>query len=315
MIESPRGEPDYYAVLGVAPDATQAEIERSYRELAGKRLNARWRPERAARELALLNAAYGTLRYPDRRADYDRRRAEAAAGVDGQSGSDDFEALEAEPRPFASRSHGGASLPRVQLGRPTGGSPVEAIIIVLVVVFALFVASFLASRSLVDLSFVQNFGETLGIAPRRRAAATPNAAPTSALADVKPSPAPLTATPAQPETPPGALPTDVAGQRFAGSQVLLSDPQPPRQTELTVTLKLAREGQPVPNANVFLTAHYRTVDERQPPGNSTVRTDASGSAAITFNIGDATPGYPVALDVTALVEGQQVVFKASFTPR
>ena len=87
MIESPRGEPDYYAVLGVAPDAIQAEIERSYRELAGKRLNARWRPERAARELALLNAAYGTLRYPDRRADYDRRRAEAAAGLDGQPGA------------------------------------------------------------------------------------------------------------------------------------------------------------------------------------------------------------------------------------
>jgi hypothetical protein len=313
MIESPHGEPDYYAVLGVAPDATQAEIERSYRELAGKRLNARWRPERAARELTLLNAAYGTLRYPDRRVEYDQRRAEAAALGDGRAASDDFEPPEAEPRQVHSRSHGRASLPGVQLGRPTGGSPVDAVIILLVVVFALFAASFLASRSLVDLSFVQNLGETLGISPRRRAAATPNAVPTTVLAEVKPSPAPATATPS--EAPPGALPTEVVAQRFAGSQVLLSDPQPPRRTDLTVTLKLAREGQPVPNANVFLTAHYRTVDERQPPGNSTMKTDSGGSAVITFNIGDATPGYPVALDVTALVDGQQAVFKASFTPR
>jgi hypothetical protein len=84
---------------------------------------------------------------------------------------------------------------------------------------------------------------------------------------------------------------------------------------VAVTLKLLREGQPVPNANVFLTAHYRTIEERQPPGNSTVRTDNAGIAKIEFSIGDATPGFQVNLDVTALVDGQQVAFQASFTPR
>ena len=84
-MDSSFSEPDYYEVLHVPPDATPGEIERAYRAEAGKRLNARWRPGRAARELAMLNAAYGILGYPDRRADYDRRRAEVASGS-GQSG-------------------------------------------------------------------------------------------------------------------------------------------------------------------------------------------------------------------------------------
>ena len=62
-------------------------------------------------------------------------------------------------------------------------------------------------------------------------------------------------------------------------------------------------------------AHYRTVEERQPPGNGTVRTDASGTATITFNIGDATPGHQVNVEIIALVEGQQVVLQTSFTPQ
>jgi hypothetical protein len=71
----------------------------------------------------------------------------------------------------------------------------------------------------------------------------------------------------------------------------------------------------VPDANVYLVAHYRTVDERQPPGNGTVKTDGTGAALITFNIGDATAGFQVNVDVTALVDGQQVAFQTSFTPQ
>jgi curved DNA-binding protein CbpA len=315
MTDILHAEPDYYAVLRVPPDATAADIEQAYRDLAGKRLNARWRPGQAARELALLNAAYGILGYPDRREDYDRRRGEAAAQAsDGQVGSEsDNEELEPAVTPMARARQ---QLPRVQLGRPTSGSPADAVIIVLVVLFALVAASFLASRSLVDLSFVQGVGDSLGINPRRRPTATPNQAsiaqPTT---EAKPSPAPPTATAVEPLAPPGALPTALAGQRFAGSQVLLSDTRPARESNLTVTLQLVQEGRPVPNARVYLTAHYRTLDERQPPGSSTVSTDARGIAAITFGIGDATPNYPVKLDVTALVDGQQVVFQSSFTPR
>ena len=206
-----------------------------------------------------------------------------------------------------------SSLPRVQLGRPHGASPLDALIILVVVGLALVVASSFASRSLIDLSFVQRIGETAGILPRQRTPvpATPPAAPVAV--EAKPSPQAAASPAAQP--PPGALPTNVAGQRFAGTEVTISDPRPARQSNVTVTLKLLREGQPVPNANVYLVAHYRTLDERQPPGTSTVRTDNTGTATIAFNVGDATPGFQVNVDVTVLAEGQQVVFQTSFTPQ
>jgi hypothetical protein len=313
MIESPQAEPDYYAVLGVASDATPAEIEQAYRQEAGRRLNARWRPERAARELALLNAAYGILGYPDRRADYDGRRANALTAPDGVHPADrlvaDGHAPVARPVGQLGRPH----LPRVQLGRPTGGSPADAVIIVLVVLFALFIASVLASRSLVDLSFALCVCDALGIS-RRRPAPPQNPVVVAAPPEAKPSPAP-TPVPTPAEPPPGALPTALTAQRFAGSQVVLSSERPARQADLTVTLKLMREGQPVPDANVYLVAHYSTVDERQPAGTATVKTDASGTAAITFNVGDAIANRDVNLVVTALVDGQQVVFKTTFTPR
>jgi hypothetical protein len=313
MIDSPHAEPDYYAVLRVPPDASHAEIEQAYRDLAGKRLNARWRTERAARELALLNAAYGILGYPDRRADYDRRRAQAAARP-GDERVADQPSAEDDPPPTYPRLQSGQHLPRIQLGRPTRGNPVDVVIIAVVVLLALVVASVLASRSIVDLSSVINLSETLGLATRRRAAATTGPSTPQVAADAKPSPAAATLTPVQPPAPPGALPTAVAEQRFAGSQVLVSNPRPARRSQLTVTLELVREGQRVPNANVYLTAHYLTVDERQPPGSSTVKTDENGVAAISFSVGDATPNYTVRVDVTALVEGQQVVFQTSFTP-
>jgi hypothetical protein len=183
----------------------------------------------------------------------------------------------------------------------------------LVVLLALVVGSSFASRPILDLTFIQNLGEMTGLAPRRRATPVPNGTMVAAP-DLKPSPAPATPTPEQPPAPLGALPTAVAGQRFAGSQVTVSNQRPGRRSDLTVTLRLMREGQPVPNANVYLIAHYRTVDERQPPGNSTVRTDEQGNATITFNIGDATANFQVNLDVTALIDGQQVVFQSSFTP-
>ena len=309
----PDAEPDYYAVLRVSPDATAGEIERSYRKLAGQYHSARWRPGRAARDLALVNAAYGVLGYPERRADYDRRRAEAAARTDEEP--EEYEPPEAEPALLSYRRQRRASLPRVQLGRPHGASPLDATIIVVVVGLALLVASSFASRSLINLSFIQRIGETTGLVPRQRTPipANPPAAAAGPEAESKPSPEAL-ASPG-PQPPPGALPTNVAGQRFAGSEVSVSDPTPRRQSNITVTLKLMREGQPVPNANVYLVAHFRTLDERQPPGTSTVRTDENGAAAISFNVGDATPGFQVNVDVTVLADGQQVVFQTSFTPQ
>jgi hypothetical protein len=313
MAKRRASEPDYYAILGLPTDATAVEIEQTYRELAARRHNAWFRPGKAARELALINAAYGVLGYPDRRADYDRRRAEAARRPDDEVDWDPDLPDETDLPMQTYRRQSRRQLPRVQVGRPTGSSPVDTVVIVLVVLLALFIAAQLASHSLIDLSFAQDVGERLGVVRPRRPAVTPSPLPVPAPAVPKPSPSPAAA-PTEPPTPVGALPPEVAAQRVAGSQVSLSDPTPARQSVLNVMLKLVREGQPVPNANVYLVAHYRTVEERQPPGTATVKTDDNGNATISFNIGDATAGYTVKLDVTALVEGQQVVFQTSFTP-
>jgi hypothetical protein len=304
-------EPDYYAILAVSPDATSGEIERSYRLLAGQRANAGWRPGRAGRELARINSAYGVLGYPDRRADYDRRRAaQLLDAVEGRQNGPPR--LEIEPALLSYRPPSRRTLPRVQVGRPNGGTSFDGVIILLVVVLAIFVGSLFATRNLVDLSFISNVSESVGLGPRRRPTTIPSVAPTPGVA-AAPSPG-VAATPT-PAEPVGALPSAVSGQRFAGSEATISDPRPARRNDLTVTLKLLREGQPVPNANVYLTVHYRTLDERQPPGTATVRTDQTGTAAIKFNIGDATANYQVNVDVTALVDGQQVAFQTSFTPR
>lgn len=70
---------DAYAVLGVAADASDAELRAQWRRLA-----KRYHPDRqggdpsaradAARRMAELNAAWALVSTPSRRADYDRRR-------------------------------------------------------------------------------------------------------------------------------------------------------------------------------------------------------------------------------------------------
>lgn len=72
----PKPEPDPYAVLGVARNASPEEIRAAYRELV-----ARYHPDRhqgnpleelAAAKLAEINRAYEILSDPERRAAYDR---------------------------------------------------------------------------------------------------------------------------------------------------------------------------------------------------------------------------------------------------
>ena len=312
MVASQDADLDYYAILEVAPDATAGEIERAYRQLAAKRSKGWWRPGRAARELAAINAAYGVLGYPERRREYDRRRARALEGGAPLASEDELEGG-AEEILRSYRPAGKHSLPRVQFGRQSTGSPFDGLMIVVVVLLAAFAGSLFLTQSPVTLAPIQDLSEALGFGSRRRAP-SPTGEPSPQSFQVVPSPAPTPLTVAT-QAPLGALPPEVVKARFAGSEVSLSDPTPPRRTSLAVTLKLVRDGAPVPNANVFLVAHYRTVEERQPPGTSTVRTDAGGVARIEFNIEDATPNYEVKVDVTALVEGQQVVFQTAFTPR
>jgi len=64
---------DYYALLGITPDADDAELRRAWRELA-----KRWHPDRAGTDTTFifqkLLAAYNVISDPRARAAYDRER-------------------------------------------------------------------------------------------------------------------------------------------------------------------------------------------------------------------------------------------------
>lgn len=82
----PRGEPEHYDELGVAPTASAAEIRAAYVALARQhhpdRLGRRAEEERtrAAARMARVNAAWTVLSDPTKRAAYDARRGLAASG-------------------------------------------------------------------------------------------------------------------------------------------------------------------------------------------------------------------------------------------
>jgi predicted Zn-dependent protease with MMP-like domain len=88
----PVPEPDYYAVLGVAPDASDEEVRTTFRRLA-----MLWHPdhytnapkalrERAERRMRALIRAHSVLSNPARRRQYDRARAGEEAYVDSAPG-------------------------------------------------------------------------------------------------------------------------------------------------------------------------------------------------------------------------------------
>ena len=71
-----RVEHDYYAVLGVLPDATQKEITTAYRKLA-MQFHPDVNPSEEAKErMPLLNEAYAVLGDAEKRKQYDAREPE-----------------------------------------------------------------------------------------------------------------------------------------------------------------------------------------------------------------------------------------------
>jgi molecular chaperone DnaJ len=80
-------EKDYYAVLGVAKDASQAEIAKAYRKLA-RDLHPDARPDDAEAESRFkeVGEAYGVLSNPEKRKEYDQVRDMVGAGGFGAPG-------------------------------------------------------------------------------------------------------------------------------------------------------------------------------------------------------------------------------------
>lgn len=81
--------PDYYAVLGVARTATDAEIKAAFRRLA-RRLHpdaqTGGRNDALERQFKAVARAYETLGRPSRRRAYDTRRARGRFGEPGSDG-------------------------------------------------------------------------------------------------------------------------------------------------------------------------------------------------------------------------------------
>ncbi|WP_134323856.1 DnaJ C-terminal domain-containing protein [Cumulibacter soli] len=80
-------EKDYYAALGVAKDASAADIKRTYRKLAGD-LHPDKNPgdAEAERRFKEVSEAYGVLGDAEKRAEYDEAQRLAASGFSGSGG-------------------------------------------------------------------------------------------------------------------------------------------------------------------------------------------------------------------------------------
>lgn len=311
------GIPDLYSVLGVDPRSSDDIIRYAYRKKAAKLHDARWRPGRAARKLAELNAAYEILGKPDRRADYDRQRARLYYYQQAAR-----EALAVEEEMFGVGNERPA---RPKRGMPTWLTApkaprglLEAIAILGVVLVAIYAGYLIIGNSaLFNLNRVRDAGASLGLpvrpaaAPTQVVAAQPVASPTPRTVFVPTVVVPTATVPPTPTTAP-PKPTGAASVRTAAR---VSNPNPPRRSDLSVVLRVTRDSRPVPGIPVYLIAHYRTVDERFPQGDATVLTNDNGEATIAFNVGDATPGFQVNVDMFAVVDGETVQTQTAYTPR
>lgn len=278
-------DPGLYAVLGLDPSAADSEIQTAYRRQAARLVGGGGRSSAALRQ---LNVAYEVLGNPFRRAEYDRLRATYAGAL-------------GEPLPVRADAKVPGRLTRrrrprhvVQPRYPGSG---EVLVVLVVVGLAVLFGVLLIPRLSVNLSALNVLGNVLPTSTRR--VIDPNAAPAAT-----PTATPL---PPTPTVRPGL------SEHFAGSSASVSNPTPAQNTSESVVVKLRRDGQPATNVDLWSSVHYRTTNERWPP-SGTVRTDATGTATITFNIGDATLNYPVQVQVFAQVEDQQLTWTTSFTP-
>jgi DnaJ-class molecular chaperone len=99
MAPRPRFDKNYYAALGLTPEATEEAIRKAYRRLA-----LQWHPDRnagdarAAERFKEISEAYAVLIDPAKRRDYDRARQVGTPGSFRHTREDIFRDLFADPR-------------------------------------------------------------------------------------------------------------------------------------------------------------------------------------------------------------------------
>jgi hypothetical protein len=280
-----KADPGLYAVLGLDPSVSDWEIQTAYRRLAAKLMGSGSRENQALRQ---LNVAYEVLGNPARRTEYDRQRMHQAL-------------VAGTPTPIRPGAKATTRVSRRRRPRhivqPRYAGLGDVMVVLTVVGLAVVAGFLLIPRLSINLSALNALQVVMPLAsssnPRGASGATATAvAPTAA---------------------PSVTPLPSVAARYAGSAVTVSNPTPPQNSSENVQVHLRRDGQPLANTEVWATVDYRTTQERWPT-TGTVTTDPSGSATITFNIGGATPNYPVTVHVYTQADDQQLSWSTTFTP-
>jgi hypothetical protein len=276
-----------YAVLGLDPSVSDAEILTTYRRQAARLLDGGGSGDITA--LRQLNRAYEVLGNPVRRAEYDMAQRTLRNGAS------------VTPTPIQHGPKGNTGATRRRRPRhavqPRYAGFGDVLVVVTVVALAVAAGMLIIPRVSVNLSALNALSNVLpvSLSSRRAIEVTGTAVPSATRLPT-------------PTVRPGLA------ERFAGSTVAVSTANPARNTRQTIEVRLRRDGQPAAGMDVFATLQFRTTEERWPT-TGTVKTDASGLATIPFEVGEATPGFAVQVHVFTLADDQQMSWSTSFTPR
>ncbi len=276
-------DPGLYAVLGLEPSVSDAVIQTTYRRRAARMLGSGSNDNAALRQ---LNVAYEVLGNPVRRAEYDRMRLTQSWSSGPPTRI--VPGAKAAMRVTRRRRPRHAVQPRYAgLG--------DVLVVLMVVGLAALAGILLIPRVSLNLSALNALQNVLPLSNSSRRVIDTTVTPAPATPVPSPTPRPGTA------------------ERFVGSTVSVSNAAPAQNTQESVVIRLRRDNQPAANFDVWAIVKYRTTEERWPATGS-VKTDASGAATISFNLGAPTPDYPVQVQVFAQVDDQQLSWSTTFTP-
>jgi len=124
-----------------------------------------------------------------------------------------------------------------------------------------------------------------------------------------PVPAPVPSASPLPVPPPAPVASPVADTLQVTASV--SNTSPTQNSRVTVTARLTNNGQGVAGATLDTTWHYKT----STPGCTGGPSGADGTVSCTRDIGTASKGYTVVIDVRVSYQGRTYTTTTSFTPR